>query len=668
MSKTIIFLGLWLALLIGCASPAGNESGGTATAVPPTATRHTGETVVLTPTASPLPTTATATVIVTAVDPTATATSTPTIAPTPVPTLEALEAITHPLRSHQTVWFAQGEALWRSDVHGVELDQLTSDEFLDWLDAPEFGLHTTPISPDGRWIAHPRNGLRLVDIGTRQERAFPLTVSALAWSPDSRWLAYAPADDPTRRLPDCSLCLYDLATDTHLTLIPRTDLETGSIRTLVWSPDGAKLAYGCCFTPREPYEGVSDGRIETVTITNGQRQPVGATAASVGGGFEPLCWTPEKTVTTTVERVYVCSPSHTEMLTDISGDNLLAQWETVTGDDGGWEATRLFVTERVNHQLVWEQRIEGDSPLRLAWSPDGRYLFFDDSSPNSPIWRVTADGDNLTEIVPDGYLLGVVHRWESLSPPLTVSPDGRWRITAHISQPIEVAEDEMEQYPNGLKYRAELVITAIDGGQTWTAVDEWRNWGLGYTQPEPVRWSADGRYFFYADIPNPDGCAIFVNGGELWRLDLQNGTLTEIAPYIGLVMALSPDETKLAVHASYGRGFLIRDLVNGAETPIPLPQLSAMWQVGGLAWSPDGRHLLIIQVVNPCGGGERQTALVRVDVDEGGDEPEAVTILDPDSRNFKLVEWVQTDEIRLQDAAGRIWYMDVFSGFMAQGS
>ncbi len=61
-----------------------------------------------------------------------------------------------------------------------------------------------------------------------------------------------------------------------------------------------------------------------------------------------------------------------------------------------------------------------DSPLWLAWSPDGRYLFFDDSAPDSPIWRVTADGDNLTEIVSDGYLLGVVRGWESLLPP----PDG----------------------------------------------------------------------------------------------------------------------------------------------------------------------------------------------------------------------------------------------------
>lgn len=60
MNKTIIFLGLWLALLTGCDSPAGNESAGTATPVPPTATQHAEATAV--PPAPKLPPTPTATI------------------------------------------------------------------------------------------------------------------------------------------------------------------------------------------------------------------------------------------------------------------------------------------------------------------------------------------------------------------------------------------------------------------------------------------------------------------------------------------------------------------------------------------------------------------------------------------------------------------------------
>ncbi|MFZ1400031.1 MAG: hypothetical protein WAS33_24205, partial [Candidatus Promineifilaceae bacterium] len=216
--------------------------------------------------------------------------------------------------------------------------------------------------------------------------------------------------------------------------------------------------------------------------------------------------------------------------------------------------------------------------LRLGWSPDGRYLFFDDGRPNSPIWQLTADNSELRQISPDGILLGIVNRWESFQPPQTVSPNGRWQASSQIEEPITVTEAELAQYPTGQKYRTTLTVQAVDGSQTWTAVDEWRTYGLGYTQPEPIRWSANGRYLYYANVPNPDGCAVLVNGGDLWRLDLTSGTVTEMAPYIGLVMALSPDETSLAVDASYGRGFLIRDLATGAEQTVPLPQPAESWR------------------------------------------------------------------------------------------
>lgn len=46
MTKIITFLGLWLALLAGCASPTGNESEGAETAAPPPPIAHTEETSV----------------------------------------------------------------------------------------------------------------------------------------------------------------------------------------------------------------------------------------------------------------------------------------------------------------------------------------------------------------------------------------------------------------------------------------------------------------------------------------------------------------------------------------------------------------------------------------------------------------------------------------------
>jgi hypothetical protein len=184
---------------------------------------------------------------------------------------------------------------------------------------------------------------------------------------------------------------------------------------------------------------------------------------------------------------------------------------------------------------------------------------------------------------------------------------------------------------------------------------------LGLTYPEPVQWSADGRFFYFANVPVPDGCSTFVNGGDLWRLDLETGLVTEVAPYIGLVMTLSPDETQLAVNASFGRGFLIRDLESGVEQAVELPQPADSWQMGGLQWSPDGRTLLLIQVVNPC-GPDAETAVVRVDLEDLS----ATTILEPDERGFTLGSWVANNEVRLLDKDGHIWYLQVFSGEIIQ--
>ncbi len=243
--------------------------------------------------------------------------------------------------------------------------------------------------------------------------------------------------------------------------------------------------------------------------------------------------------------------------------------------------------------------------------------------------------------------------------PMT-SPNDQWQIVTRVSDPVPAEADETEQFPNG-KYRVEMIVERADGSQTWTVVDEWRGYGLGWTSPQPVRWSADGHFLYFTNVPVPNGCSIFVNGGDLWRLDLNSGAVTEVASYIGLAMALSPDETQLAVNASYGRGFLIRDLATGAEQPISLPQPDSSWQIGGLQWSPDGQHLLLSQAVNPC-SPEMKTAVVRIDVNELS----ATTLLEPDERNFTLLEWVRDDEVPLQDRDGRTWYLEVFSGELAE--
>jgi hypothetical protein len=350
-------------------------------------------------------------------------TTAPTITPTAAPTATTEPPPPFPtdrvLRSDQTVWFVQGDAVWRSDIHGVELDRLTGDGFMN-PESPNFDpfvLMGLQLSPDGRWLVNPRHdrGLMLVDLVTGQERLLRISARVIVWSPDSRYLAYGIADGASGPVRECAVCLYDPLQDEHIVLASRS-AENGDgvnqVWTMSWSPDGERLAYGCCFTPRGPDEIGSDGRIEIVTIASGEREPAGPISASVGGGVEYICWTETDEIITSWGNQEICAdPART--VTALSVDNLLAGWSAVYDEDNRWTGSRLHVTNQATGQLLWERFFEGWTFLQLAWSLDGRYLFFDDGFVNSPIWRVTADGENLIEFVPEGYLLGVVGEWEA---------------------------------------------------------------------------------------------------------------------------------------------------------------------------------------------------------------------------------------------------------------
>lgn len=587
------------------------------------------------------------------------ATPTPTeIVPTPlvVPTIGVATAslvpapdITHPLQTDQVVLFARDNELWRSEAHGVLVEQLTMNSFMGWdQEEPDFRDVRPHLSPNGRYAAQftSPNSTRIIDLGTGVEISIP-AAEAMAWSPDSRMLAFGGQ----------GLKIVDVVTN-EITSLSNQD----RIYNLAWSPDGTQLAYDCCFVERSPYDGFSDGTIRIIDLIAGFDNGVAETWLGVASGPPDFCWTENDEVTIEFD-IWMRSCSLNFPLDDLqilSKDNVEALWEANLTDDGTWLSTRLFAINRATEELVWDRTFDFQSMPVMAWSPDGRFLFFDDQAPDSPIWRLTADGENVVEIVPSGQLLGMVGRWEAFISPLTVSPDGQWLITKQIGEQLPAAADETAQFPEG-KYHVAMQVASTNNDLLWTAVDEWRPAGVESTYPEPLRWSDDGRFLFFTNVTLADGCGGYTNGSDLWRLDLSSGQLTEMTPFIGLSMDVSPDGTKLAVHGANGRGFLIRDLATGAEQSVALPDLGDVWALGRVLWSPDGQHILSTWVLDPC-SPEQTTAVIRIDADT----LTATTVVEPDPRNFVLLKWIN-GEVRLLDNEGRTWYLEPFSGELAGG-
>lgn len=233
----------------------------------------------------------------------------------------------------------------------------------------------------------------------------------------------------------------------------------------------------------------------------------------------------------------------------------------------------------------------------------------------------------------------------------STSPDGKWTAVTRVATPKSNSGQEM--------YYQRLEVASADGRTRWTAVDGWSNYGLGYTIARPFHWSADGRYLYFTDEPVSDGCALFVNGSDLKRLDLATGEVTALVPQAGPWMSLSPDERTLAHVAGGQRGLVLHDLATGQERAVPLPVESGTWQAGAIVWSPDGASLALTVAHEPCDGGWAQfTSILRVILESLAAAP----LLQQDSRLLTTVDWPDAATIVLQDQNGQQVKMNATTG------
>ena len=235
----------------------------------------------------------------------------------------------------------------------------------------------------------------------------------------------------------------------------------------------------------------------------------------------------------------------------------------------------------------------------------------------------------------------------------SVSPDGEWIAQAMAALPIVHGTYVSENYYTQLK------VTSIDKTVEWTVVDEWSPWGLGYTTPQPFHWSKDGQYLYFTNRPVPDGCPGFVNGSDLGRVDLSDGSVTEIVPAVGLWLALSPDESRLAYVGYGGRGLIVRDLTTGEEHEIGLDRGAEGADLGHIVWAPDGTELMLTARFNSCGPPEERIhSIIRVDPSSGP----YTTPVDSDRRLFVTEAWHAPGHVLLTDKDERHWELDVRTG------
>ena len=234
----------------------------------------------------------------------------------------------------------------------------------------------------------------------------------------------------------------------------------------------------------------------------------------------------------------------------------------------------------------------------------------------------------------------------------STSPDGKWIAQGMMEGPFMAGDDE--------KYHYRLKVVSADRRIEWTAVDETAHWGLGYTTPRPFHWSRDGRYLYFTNEPVPDGCAVFVNGSDLKRLDLTTGRVQEMLPPKAWWLSLSPDETKLAYIYWNGEALeiVLRDLATGAERRAKLDASLDDSQAGSIVWSPDGKALMLTVAIHPCDTANWANSVVRVETATLSQR----VLIRQDKRLYVTQDWPEADKVLLKDNEGNSWRMDAMTG------
>ncbi|MEA4908550.1 MAG: hypothetical protein VB089_13060 [Anaerolineaceae bacterium] len=233
------------------------------------------------------------------------------------------------------------------------------------------------------------------------------------------------------------------------------------------------------------------------------------------------------------------------------------------------------------------------------------------------------------------------------------SPDGQWELQGTVSFP----RGDSDQYDTRLEVRQ------ISGGHSWPLVDAWMDWSLGYSVPAGIGWSSDGRYLYYTQRPQPDGCALFVNGSSLVQVDLRTGRQrTVLDGDQTLWLAISPDDRTLAYpHREDSMQLVLLDIAGGGAQAVPL-DVAENSVAGALAWAPGGSRLAVTVAIDPCDPLHWEHTILLVDPDT----LQARILVPRDERRFVVQEWLDEDTLLLLDMDDQAWTVDAVSSQLKQ--
>lgn len=267
-------------------------------------------------------------------------------------------------------------------------------------------------------------------------------VSAIAWSPSSRQVAFACG--PT-------VVVSDAWTHSQITTFSH---RSGTPRTLVWAPDGSRVAV--VMVQGGIYLHDLDGRVSRILDVTGFSVAWSSDGKLAYGGHDGVVrltneaagQTHELRQTEPTIRTVQFSPDGRLLAT--AGDDTLCVWDATTGD---------LRTESYTH---------GDEVFDVRWLPGGAHLV---SAPKDGTIRISQ--------VTDGKVVGRLKGHREAVTAISVSPDGKLLLSTDASNVtflwrLETGE-HLATLPTGKHVAASLDWSWL---ATWTPGGPVDLWGL----------------------------------------------------------------------------------------------------------------------------------------------------------------------------------------------
>jgi hypothetical protein len=232
--------------------------------------------------------------------------------------------------------------------------------------------------------------------------------------------------------------------------------------------------------------------------------------------------------------------------------------------------------------------------------------------------------------------------------PEFISPSQEWAICGDTEKIMVIGR-------NGIRW--EFLVT--------------EKYDIQQFEPEiaPVFWTLNGEYVFIRYFHLVDGGFIYGSTTALWRMDLQDGSMSElIKPTVKnghlegrfYALSISPTGRRMVyVDQSLPPVLNIVDLLSGAVVNLAIPE--PYTNAGKFDWSPDGQKLILELAGPQADHWPVYFGAMWVSFPESSSK-----VFISESSSYLSIQEMTNDYVRISNESGHKWQLDFATGRVVQ--